>query len=191
MRYELIIFDMDGTLTVPALDFAALRDELGIQTGDILLELERCSEERRFKALEVIKRHESAAASAAEPQKGCVEFLKKLCRAECKTAILTRNSRESVDSLLAKLAVPFDSILTREHPHVKPSPMPVLHILDELEVAPSSALVVGDYIHDLESGKAAGTETCFFRNPEAVSFAEFADFTVSSYAELDGIVFGK
>jgi phosphoglycolate phosphatase-like HAD superfamily hydrolase len=66
----------------------------------------------------------------------------------------------------------------------------VREILKELEVNASEALVVGDYIHDLEAGAAAGTATCFFQNPNAASFAEFADFTVESYAELDEIVFG-
>ena len=34
------IFDLDGTLTVPELDFAAIRAEMGIAEGPILEELE-------------------------------------------------------------------------------------------------------------------------------------------------------
>jgi HAD superfamily hydrolase (TIGR01549 family) len=181
---------MDGTLTVPAIDFAAVRKDIGMPTGDILLEMEKWPEERRARAWEVIERYESAVTVATELQEGCSDFLLKLRGNGCKTAILTRNSRKSVNAFLEKIGIPFDSILTREHTHVKPSPVPVEDILTELDLGASEALVVGDYVHDLEAGAAAGTATCFFQNPDAASFAEFADFTVASYTELDKIVFG-
>ena len=153
MRFEAVIFDMDGTLTVPALDFVAVRREIGLPSGDIITELAKWSEERRRDAWEVIERHESEAMGSAKLQEGCIELLKKLRRNGVKTAILTRNSRKSVDLLIAKTGLRFDSALTREHDHVKPSPAPVTHILRELNAPPSSALMVGDYIHDLESGR--------------------------------------
>lgn len=189
MRYKAIIFDMDGTLTVPAMNFASLREDIGATDGDILLEMEKWSEERRANAWEVIERYESAVIAATKIQEGCVDFLIKLRDNGCKLAILTRNSRKSVDAFIELIGFSFDAVLTREHTHVKPSPVPVHDILRDLNVAAESAMVVGDYVHDLESGNAAGTDTCFFHNPGAASFAEFADFTVSSYTELDTLIF--
>ena len=189
MRFFCVIFDMDGTLTVPAIDFAAVRRDLGMPTGDILLEMAKWSEERRAEAMKVIERYESAVTDATEIQEGCADFLLKLRRRDCKTAILTRNSRKSADAFLEKIGIPFDVVLTREHPHVKPSPKPVLDILDQCRVEPDKTLVVGDYVHDLEAGSTAGAATCFFQNPGATSYAEFADFTVASYKELESLVF--
>ena len=189
MRFFCVIFDMDGTLTVPAIDFAAVRRDLGMPAGDILLEMEKWPEAKRAEAMKIIERHETAVIEATEIQDGCSELLLKLLRNGCKTAILTRNSRKSANAFLEKIGIPFDAVLTREHSHVKPSPRPVLDILDQCRVEPEKTLVVGDYVHDLEAGSAAGTATCFFQNPGAASYAEFADFTVSSYDELDSLVF--
>ena len=174
-------------MTVPAIDFAAVRREIELPAGDILLAMADWPEERRKKALQIIESHEIAAV--AEIQAGCADFLRKLRSHGSKLAILTRNSQKSVDAFLDIIEIPFDAILTREHTHVKPSPVPVLDLLREVNVTPSDALTVGDYIHDLESGNSAGTATCFFQNPGTTSFAQFADFTVNSYSELDEFVF--
>jgi len=41
----------------------------------------------------------------------------------------------------------------------KPHPEPVLRALSALDVAPASALFIGDSVHDMESGRAAGIAT--------------------------------
>lgn len=189
MRYKAIIFDMDGTLTVPAIDFTSLREEIGATEGDILLEMEKWPKEKQANAWKVIERYESAVIAATQMQDGCVDLLVKLRENGCKLAILTRNSRKSVDSFLEIIGINFDAILTREHTHIKPSPVPVHDILRDVEVAPSEAMVVGDYVHDMESGNSAGADTCFFHNPGAASFAEVANYTVSSYEELEKLIF--
>ena len=35
--YQAVIFDMDGTLTVPCIDFGEMRRRLGVAEGDILV----------------------------------------------------------------------------------------------------------------------------------------------------------
>ena len=57
-----VIFDMDGTLTVPCLDFAEMRRRVGITCGgDILHVIDDWEEERRAEAYRIIKEMEADA----------------------------------------------------------------------------------------------------------------------------------
>ena len=57
-----VIFDMDGTLTVPCLDFAEMRRRVGITCGgDILHVIDQWEEGRRAEAYRVIKEMEAEA----------------------------------------------------------------------------------------------------------------------------------
>lgn len=59
MKYEGIIFDMDGTLTEPAIDFIAVRRELGIPLGqDIVKVLAAWSDEEAARAWKLIEKYE-------------------------------------------------------------------------------------------------------------------------------------
>ncbi len=54
----------------------------------------------------------------------------------------------------------FDVIVTADDTtHHKPHPEPVHHALNALGIPPDRALFVGDSIHDMDAGRAAGTET--------------------------------
>jgi len=106
-------------------------------------------------------------------------------------AIITRNTARSTEALLAKLPVKFNPVLTREFPHIKPAPEPVLHILESWRIEASECMMIGDYIHDIESANAAGAMSCYFKNPKVKGWDEHADFTVKSYQELEKLVFGE
>jgi HAD superfamily hydrolase (TIGR01549 family) len=190
-RFKAIIFDMDGTITVPAIDFKKIRDELGIETGDILPIIESWPEKKRQYAWQLIERYENEVRANTQFQPNAPEVLREFQKAGIFIGILTRNTWKSVNVVLDLLQIEFDAILTREYEFVKPAPEPVLHILEKWGLDSSDALVVGDYIHDLECGKAAGASSCFFKNPDTISYEEFADFTVESYVELKKLVFGN
>lgn len=54
-----VIFDMDGTLTLPVLDFNGIRDSLGLVPGtDILPTVQKYSPEERAKAMAIIEEYE-------------------------------------------------------------------------------------------------------------------------------------
>jgi len=44
-------------------------------------------------------------------------------------------------------------------PRRKPDPLPVRHVLEALGLAPAEALLVGDGLHDMQAGRAAGVPT--------------------------------
>jgi hypothetical protein len=63
MRWRAIIFDMDGTLTRPLLDFAAIRADIALTADDPILEtMARMAPDARQRAEAVLRRHEDAAA---------------------------------------------------------------------------------------------------------------------------------
>lgn len=191
MRYRGIIFDMDGTLTVPSLDFDEIRQSLGLSPEiDIMVQIESLPDDARREAWEVIERYEEEVIGRNKLQEGCRETLMRFREAGIKLGILTRNTSRGVDAFIELIEMEFDAVLTREHEHVKPSPIAVSDILRQWAIAPEEALVVGDYIHDIEAGRGAGARTCFFHNPGTKSFAGDADFAVSTFSELEDIVRG-
>ncbi len=75
----------------------------------------------------------------------------------------------------------------------KPSPMPVLHILDTLQVSPEQALVVGDMPVDILMGRNAGTRTCgvtYGNGTPADLLAAGADHLVDDFADLLPLIQG-
>lgn len=183
---------MDGTLTVPLLDFKKIRQEIGAPDGeDLAKTIDSWPTERRQKAWKTIEKHEMHAVKNNCLQEGLEDALKRFENNNIRLAIITRNTTRSTNALLEKLPVKFHPVLTREFPHIKPAPEPVLHILDEWQLEPEECLMVGDYIHDIQSANAAGVHSCYYKNPGVKHWDDEADFTVSSYRELETLVFEK
>ena len=54
-----VIFDMDGTLTLPVLDFKGIRESLGLSPGtDILTTVQQYTPEEKAKAMSIIEEYE-------------------------------------------------------------------------------------------------------------------------------------
>lgn len=183
-----IVFDMDGTLTRPALDFGAIRRETGLGSGDLAHQIQFLPPARQREAWAIIERHESEAMQGQALQDGAAALLAACRDRGIKLGIATRNVRASVDHLCARFGLHFDAVVTREFPCMKPDPAVILHILEAWRLPAAAVLTVGDYVHDLQCGRAAGTATCFFQNPGHPDYGHEADFVVSSMAGLAAIV---
>ena len=190
MRYKGIIFDMDGTLTVPLLDFNRIKQELGIVEGDIAEIIDSWPEPRRTLGWKLIEKYEQEASENNQLQPDALEVLSRFASGRIRLGIITRNTMESVEKLLkTKLTVAFDIILTREFPQMKPSPEPVFYILEKWNMAPDECLMVGDYIHDIQAANAAGAVSCYYKNTHGGDYDREADYTVKSFKELEALVF--
>ena len=189
-RIRAVVFDMDGTITRPCLDFDAIRAELGIEAGQPLLEaMERMTPDDRAAAEKVVQRCEAAAADASELQDGAADTLRALRARGIRVGLLTRNSRRSVETVLQKHGLTFDFIRTREDGAFKPSAEPVLAVCRALEVPPERVLTVGDYLFDLQAGAAAGTRTALMiGDRETPAFAGLADYVIRSLREVLDII---
>src|SRR6476620_3337019 len=75
MLPKAILFDMDGTLTEPYMDFDQMRRDMGIGPGPILETLAAMEPAQRRIAEAVLHRHEDEAATASTLNTGCEGLL--------------------------------------------------------------------------------------------------------------------
>lgn len=182
-RIRGVIFDMDGTLVEQAIDFDAIRRDLGLPLGTPLLEaLERLSVKERAAAWDVLDRHERAAAAAAQVLPGVLEFLTWLDDRAVKRAILTRNSRTSAVAVLNRCGLPlFQPVVTRDDAPFKPQPEGIWQICTAWGFAPAEVLMLGDYVYDIRAGRSAGARTALLTHGRAWPFAAEADLVFADY----------
>eukprot|EP00747_Dinoflagellata_sp_TGD_P194711 gnl/TRDRNA2_/TRDRNA2_62439_c1_seq1.p1 gnl/TRDRNA2_/TRDRNA2_62439_c1~~gnl/TRDRNA2_/TRDRNA2_62439_c1_seq1.p1 ORF type:complete len:388 (-),score=87.30 gnl/TRDRNA2_/TRDRNA2_62439_c1_seq1:54-1076(-) len=168
MEIRGVIFDMDGTLTLPdQLDFKLMRERAGVPGGvDIvpyLREKHAGDEEAMAKAMAIIDEMERSAFSPPKLQPGLKESILQLAARGVRMGIVTRNSAACVDEFLRYTELPagtFSPVITRDSdlPN-KPDPAPVLHCCEAWGIEPKSALMVGDGVDDMKMGAAAGSPT--------------------------------
>ncbi|MBP7935428.1 MAG: HAD family hydrolase [Phycisphaerae bacterium] len=191
-RAAAVLFDLDGTLTRPYFDFAAIRAEIGLSPESrlpILESIELMDAGQRKRAEEILLRREREAALASELWDDAHAVLAALRTAGLNLGLMTRNSRVSADTVIAKHGLEFDRIHTREDGPVKPSPEPVLALCGQLGVAPVAAWVVGDYLFDIQSGQAAGATTALMIGDAAVpDYADQANHVIRRLSELPALL---
>ena len=184
MPLKLVIFDLDGTLLEPSLDFHAIRAEIGLPPVVPILETMLALEpEARRRAFAILDRHEAEAAARSELMPGAKELLAALRRRGLKLAVLTRNSRVSVDAACRRHGLEFDAVSTRETHRPKPDPDGVHGLMKAFGAAAGETVVVGDYRFDIEAGRSAGVRTiAILAQPKP--WAEDATFVTYSLAEV-------
>jgi len=179
-----ILFDMDGVVVQQRLDFLAIKREIfGDTHGFILERMAELPAAERARADAILERHETAAAAEAEPMDGILPFLQWMEARGLRRGLVTRNSRKSVDLVLARLGLRFDAVVTREDAPPKPAPEPVWLGCRRMDLAPSEVLFVGDFEFDMLAGRRAGVRTVLLRGP-ALKASQHADLSVDSLAEL-------
>jgi HAD superfamily hydrolase (TIGR01549 family) len=179
-----ILFDMDGTLTAPLLDFDAIKRDMGIGSGPILETLKRMPEAERIVAEKVLYDHEDRAATASTLNAGCRELLAWLDEKQVATALITRNTRRSVSTVFERHRLHFEVCITREDGKYKPDPAPLFLACERLGVTPADSWMVGDGYHDIEAGVAAGISTVWLSHGKARDFISEPTHTVRDLLEL-------
>ena len=166
-----ILFDMDGTLTRPMLDFPRIKSEMGIGNRPILEALAEMDEKTRAAAEAVLLRHEDHAAENSLLNAGCSDLLDCLKAHGIRTALITRNSRRSAEIVLGRHRLELDVLVTREDGSFKPSPEPLRLACRRLKVSEADSWMVGDGQYDVEAGQAAGIRTVWISHGLPRSFA--------------------
>jgi HAD superfamily hydrolase (TIGR01549 family) len=167
-----VLFDMDGTLTEPMLDFPRIKREMGIGDRPILETLALLDPDARCTAEAVLLRHEDHAADNSTLNSGCREVLKWLDDHDVKIALVTRNSRRSLDRVMKRHNLPFDVMVTRDDCAYKPNPQPLLLACERLGISPDEAWMVGDGSHDVQAGIAAEIRTVWISHGRQRDFPE-------------------
>jgi HAD superfamily hydrolase (TIGR01509 family) len=184
-----VLFDMDGTITRPYIDFAAIRCAIGVPEGTAILEhIAALDGAAQLRAREILAQYEIDAARKSELNPGAREVLAFLHRRGIPTALITRNNPDSVRIVCQKHGIAFDVVVTAEDAPPKPSPEPVRVAARKLGVEPASMLMVGDYLYDIQSGAAAGSKTVLVTNGRKPAFEPEADFVIEDLTELIELV---
>ncbi len=181
-----LVFDLDGTLVNSALDFPAIRRELGFPERVGLLEhIATLTDEDAVRhAHSVINRHEQEGADRAQWMPGAQLLLEALSDAGIPTAILTRNSRIATRRTCEVLDIPIARILTRDDCAPKPEPDGLLRIARHFGLPPSRMIYVGDFVDDLTAARRAGMAGCLYRNRRNGGYASQARFVIDHFREL-------
>jgi phosphoglycolate phosphatase len=180
MRYELLVFDWDGTLVdsaahivhsiraaaadlgLPVPDDAQARHIIGLGLGDAMASLfPQLPEEGWSRVAERYRHHYLAGESVVGLFPGVAEALPALARRGHLLAVATGKSRRGLDRALqaAGLEPAFHATRCADEGFPKPHPDMLLHLLDLFGVAREAALMIGDTTHDLEMARAAGVES--------------------------------
>ena len=179
MKYNTVLFDMDGTLmdsnelicdswhytmgtlTDRTITEEEIRGTLGEPLVDSMLRLlPDVDVELALETYRVYQRGIYLDRIKLFP--GTEEFLHAVKKTGSAMAIVTSRMRSSTERGLNHVGITdfFDLILTVEDTPVgKPDPAPLYLALDKLGRAPEDAIFIGDTTHDVEAGLAAGVFT--------------------------------
>ncbi len=186
-----IIFDLDGVIIKSSLDFGLIAKEIfGSSSKKPVLEKieELSSPTEKKRAFRILEKHEKRAALRAQLNAGIRQLLGLVRQRGMKTAIVTRNSQNSVGIILEKFHLHIDCIVTREGIPPKPSKKPVLRACECMKLSPHEVVFLGDYEFDMLAGKRAGVGTILLRNSKQPA-SENADLEIDSIAELAKTLF--
>jgi HAD superfamily hydrolase (TIGR01549 family) len=158
------IFDMDGTITHAAHDFAAFKAKYNLPPDKPVLEhLRGLAEDEAAVLNRRLNKWEESLARKAAAAEDAVRLLTYLDEQHYRLAILTRNSSRvaSITLQASGLARFFNPrfVLGRDDAEPKPSPEGIQKLLTLWGAKPEDTVMVGDYQFDMEAGKAAEVAT--------------------------------
>jgi HAD superfamily hydrolase (TIGR01509 family) len=179
-----IAFDLDSTLTRPYLDFRRLRQQLNLPEGDILSWLAALPPAERVLASQLIEAFEQDGVEKAAWNEGAQEVLKAVQAMDLPLAIVTRNSRTSLVAVCQRLGIGVDLLVAREDAPPKPDPACLHYTAKQLAVPVEQLLMVGDYRHDMDAGRAAGAMTVLLTNGRPPAWPVEADLVIERLVEL-------
>lgn len=179
-RYQLVVFDWDGTLVDSA---AHIVDSIQAAARDLSLPVPADEDARHIIGLGLIDAMEYLFPSVAPDQYGRVADryrhhyvageavvklfegvetgLARLRDKGHRLAVATGKSRRGLDHALAEtgLGSYFDATRCGDEGFPKPHPDMLEYLFGELDVEPAVAVMVGDTTHDLEMARAARADS--------------------------------
>jgi phosphoglycolate phosphatase len=174
-----LIFDLDGTLVdsfadiaaalnatrahfgLPPVSLAAVRAEVGSGSEALVRALVPVAPARAAEALAFyLARYDAASLRETRLFPGVAEVLEHFRGRPL--AVVTNKTLHLSCAILAGLGLleRFRLVLGGDSlPRCKPDPLPVRHVLEAFALPPGEVLLVGDGLHDIAAGRAAGVRT--------------------------------
>ena len=207
-RFELIVFDWDGTLVdsttliaeslqqacrdlgLPVPDDAAARYVIGLGLADAMKSVAPELPLHRHSELGARYREHYLAREAGIPLfSGARELLAELDAAGYLLAVATGKTRAGLARSLTRIGLEgtFHATRCADEGFPKPHPDMLLHLMDRLAVEPDATLMIGDTTHDLDLAQnagAAGLAVAYGAHPTADLASRSPLATLHSVAEL-------
>lgn len=177
-RFELLVFDWDGTLFdsigwiveclqraaaecgLPIPEEAQARSVIGLGIHEAMATLYPGAPAELTVRLAGIYRRHYGTRSMAELGlfAGVREMLEELRGRGFRLGVATGKGRAGLDHCLGAIGMEtfFDATRCADETASKPDPTMLLQIMDELSVAPERTLMIGDSVHDLGMARNAG-----------------------------------
>lgn len=179
--FDLVICDLDGTLIESIGDIHACLmhtlDHFGLPqfpvettssyVGDgTRLLLQRAAGDKYHEDMLTffVKHYSDHPADHAFLYPGIMPFLMRLHEISHHAAILSNKTSPIVMKIAEhfRLRCFFEAVHGGEcFQHKKPSPMPLIELMNRFNARPERTIMIGDSSHDIDAGHEAGTKTCF------------------------------
>lgn len=179
-RFDLLIFDWDGTLmdsagvisaciqaasadmNLPIPSRAAASHVIGLGLREALAHLFPGLPEDQYPVLaDHYRRHFLSQDHEIPLFEGARELIEELHQRGFQLAVATGKARRGLDRVFAHtgLAPYFHASRTADETFSKPHPAMIEELLEELMIAPERALMIGDTSHDLDMARNAGVSS--------------------------------
>lgn len=180
---------MDGTLTNAIHDFDAIREQLGLPSGKPILEsIAELPENEAAVINKKLDDMEYLIADKATLQPHADALLRTLQQNHRTLGIVTRNGHGIAKATLKACGLEHyfndETIISRDCATPKPAPDGVELLLSRWKVDAQSAVMIGDYLFDLEAGKRAGTSTVHLNLNAKFDWPEYTDHGITSLSPL-------
>lgn len=184
--FEGVVFDMDGTLVIPTIDFKKLRARLGTPEGESILDWIKArpiaGQEKLYRILAEV---EYEAAGRTELLPGARQTLDWLAARSIRFGVLTRNSRYVWGVVSRRCGIEdVPHVVTRDDGLAKPDPLCLSPFLKEWNCAPERMIHVGDYRYDLELTRDTGMYSILIHESGQNPFPVQCHFVASSHEDL-------
>ena len=127
-------------------------------------------------------------ADHSRPYPGITELLETLTDCGCRLAVISNKNEDLSRTILEALGIAGHFTLVcggDTFSEMKPSPLPLLRVIERLGTAPGQGSMIGDSINDIQAGKRAGIATVGCQwGYGAAHDLEQADFMISSPNEI-------
>jgi HAD superfamily hydrolase (TIGR01509 family) len=123
------------------------------------------------------------------PVRGLHEFLTEITQS-CRCAIFSYDQTVNLEHITHLMQIDryFSLLLGGDQlKHPKPDPWGAVKIMNALHVSPAHTLLIGDSIHDIESGKKAGCKYVITRKSDVSDLAKLkplSDFIIDDYTSI-------
>lgn len=157
MPLKAVIFDMDGTITRPVIDWQTLRADIGAPPERSIMEhIRSLPGKARRRAEAILLDTELRATDKVSLNDGFHELFDAVRSAGLRTGVVTNNHGAALDLVLEQHRLQFDVALSRDDGELKPAPDLIRLALDRLGVSPEEAIGLGDSRLDVAACRAAG-----------------------------------